>query len=90
MSDIRKELPGTFAGCVGGLRLRLVTEDELMAALAQPQAAQPEAVAIVAEVHMSRYTIEWTNGPLPEGTKLYATPPNEPATQSGRASRKAR
>ena len=32
------------------------------------------AVAIVAEVHMSRYTVEWTNGPLPEGTPLYAAP----------------
>jgi len=29
-------------------------------------------VARVAEVHMSRYTIEWTNGALPEGTDLYA------------------
>lgn len=33
-----------------------------------------EPVALVAEVHISRYTIEWTNGPLPEGTKLYTTP----------------
>ena len=33
-----------------------------------------EPVARVAEVHMSRYTLEWTNGPLPEGTLLYATP----------------
>ena len=39
------------------------------------QKTQPEPVATVAEVHMSRYTIEWTNGPLPEGTKLYTTPP---------------
>jgi hypothetical protein len=31
-----------------------------------------EPVAIVAEVHMSRYTLEWLNGPLPEGTELYA------------------
>jgi hypothetical protein len=42
MSDRRKALPGTFAWCVGGLRLRLVTEDELLAALAQSQEAQPE------------------------------------------------
>jgi hypothetical protein len=35
----------------------------------------PEPVAIVAEIHMSRYTIEWTNGDLPEGTKLYTNPP---------------
>jgi len=34
-----------------------------------------EPVALVAEVHISRYTIEWTNGPLPECTKLYTTPP---------------
>lgn len=40
---------------------------------------QPEPVARVAEVHMSRYTIEWTNGPLPEGTGLYAAPPAAPA-----------
>jgi len=33
-----------------------------------------EPVALVAEVHISRYTIEWTNGPLPEATKLYTTP----------------
>ena len=33
-----------------------------------------EPVALVAEVHISRFTIEWTNGPLPEGTKLYTTP----------------
>ena len=45
---------------------------DLRAALAQPE-AQP--VARVAEVHMSRYTVEWTNGPLPEGTLLYAQQP---------------
>jgi hypothetical protein len=33
-----------------------------------------EPVARVAEVHMSRYTIEWTNGLLPEGTELFAAP----------------
>jgi len=33
-----------------------------------------EPVALVAEVHISRYTIEWANGPLPEATKLYTTP----------------
>jgi len=33
-----------------------------------------EPVALVAEVHISRYTIEWTNGPLLQGTKLYTTP----------------
>jgi len=39
-----------------------------------------EPVALVAEVHISRYTIEWTNGPLPEGTKLYTTPQRKPLT----------
>ena len=48
----------------------------LREALAAPE---PEPVARVAEVHMSRYTIEWTNGPLPEGTGLYAAPPAAPA-----------
>jgi hypothetical protein len=38
----------------------------------QPQA---EPVAFVAEVHLSRYTLEWSGLPLPEGTKLYAAPP---------------
>jgi len=28
--------------------------------------------ALVSDVYQSRYTIEWTNGCLPEGTKLYA------------------
>jgi hypothetical protein len=41
---------------------------------------QDEPVALVAEVHISRYTIEWTNGPLPEGTKLYAKPQRKPLT----------
>jgi len=36
---------------------------------------EQEPVAIVAEIYISRYTIEWTNGDLPEGTKLYTTPP---------------
>jgi len=40
-----------------------------------------EPVALVAEVHISRYTIEWTNGPLPEGTKLYTTPQRKPLTR---------
>ena len=51
--------------------------EELRAALAAPATA-PEPVATVAEVHMSRYTLEWTNGPLPEGTKLYAAPQAQP------------
>ena len=36
--------------------------------------ADAEPVARVAEVHMSRYTLEWLNGPLPEGTELYTSP----------------
>ena len=39
-----------------------------------------EPVALVAEVHISRYTVEWTNGPLPENTKLYTTPQRKPLT----------
>lgn len=35
-------------------------------------ASQFKPVARVAEVHMSRYTIEWTGSPLPEGTELFA------------------
>ena len=37
-------------------------------------AEDAEPVARVAEVHMSRYTLEWLNGPLPEGTELYTSP----------------
>ena len=37
-----------------------------------PLLPEQEPVARVAEVHMSRYTLEWTNGPLPEGTELFA------------------
>lgn len=48
--------------------------------LAEPE---QEPVATVAEVHMSRYTIEWTNGPLPQGTALYTAPtPRRPLTRS--------
>jgi hypothetical protein len=50
---------------------------DIRSALAAPATA-PEPVATVAEVHMSRYTLEWTNGPLPEGTKLYAAPQAQP------------
>lgn len=38
-------------------------------------------VAKVAEVHMSRYTIEWLNGPIPEGTVLYAKADHQGAAQ---------
>jgi hypothetical protein len=60
------------------IKARTLAEDaeritkQTRAALAQPE---QEPVATVAEVHKSRYTIEWTNGPVPEGTKLYTTPP---------------
>jgi hypothetical protein len=37
-------------------------------------APEQEPVAHVAEVHMSRYTVEWTNGPLPQGAPLYEHP----------------
>jgi hypothetical protein len=37
-----------------------------------------EPVARVAEVHMSRYTLEWTNGPIPEGTELFSAQPPLP------------
>jgi len=46
--------------------------------------AKDEPVAIVAEIHMSRYTIEWTNGDLPEGTKLYTTPPQRTCEGCGK------
>jgi len=50
------------------------------AAVEQDRQARGESVAVVAEVHMSRYTLEWTNGPLPEKTLLYAFPtPKESA-----------
>jgi len=47
-------------------------------ALAQPVQPVQEPVARVAEVHMSRYTLEWTNGPLPEGTELFSALPVQP------------
>jgi hypothetical protein len=50
------------------------------AAVLADRAQRGGPVAIVAEVHMSRYTLEWTNGPLPEKTPLYAFPtPKESA-----------
>lgn len=48
------------------LRRKLATLD------AQYAASQFKPVARVAEVHMSRYTIEWMGSPLPEGAVLYA------------------
>ena len=48
---------------------------EAITAIKAALEAKDEPVAIVAEIHMSRYTIEWINGDLPEGTNLYTTPP---------------
>jgi hypothetical protein len=50
-------------------------EADAITAIKAALEAKDEPVAIVAEIYMSRYTIEWTNGDLPEGTKLYTTPP---------------
>lgn len=57
-----------------------ITERVLWGALVKKSAANGEPVAHVAEIHMSRYTLEWTNGPLPEGAPLYAAP--QPASIS--------
>ena len=57
--------------------LRLAIDVESMASKStykEQLETKDEPVALVAEVHISRYTIEWTNGPLPQGTKLYTTP----------------
>ena len=48
------------------LRSKLAELDAKFAAIQFTPAAR------VAEVHMSRYTIEWTGSPLPEGALLYA------------------
>ena len=57
-------------------------ERTIVDAIAKDEALEKkdELVALVAEVHISRYTIEWTNGPLPQGTKLYTTPQRKPLT----------
>jgi len=51
--------------------------------VAAAELVQPvqEPVARVAEVHMSRYTLEWTNGPLPEGTELFSAQPPLPVQE---------
>ena len=70
-------MDGYYAGCFDIEAVNKQTNEAITAireALAE-QPAQQEPVAKVAEVHMSRYTIEWTNGPLPEGTELYTSPP---------------
>lgn len=56
---------------------------DLLAALKAQQPAPDGHVATVAEVHMSRYTIEWVNGPLPEGTPLYAAQQPAPVDAEG-------
>jgi hypothetical protein len=50
-------------------------EADAITAIKAALEAKDEPVAIVAEIYMSRYTIEWINGDLPEGTNLYTTPP---------------
>ena len=44
----------------------------LQAKLSKLQAQEP--VAVVAEVHMSRYTLEWVSSPVEEGALLFAAP----------------
>jgi hypothetical protein len=51
--------------------------NQAITALRQAIEQAQEPVAVVAEVHMNRYTIEWTNGPLPESTQLYTSPPQQ-------------
>jgi flagellar biosynthesis/type III secretory pathway protein FliH len=41
-------------------------------------------VAIVAEVHMSRYTLEWTGRPLEEGDNMYSESALAQAREEGR------
>lgn len=55
----------------------LIDKMERHIALLQGRLLAPAAK--VAEVHMSRYTIEWLDGPLPEGTLLHkALPAGQP------------
>lgn len=57
-------------------RLRFPCIPHTAAAHPAPAPADREIkpVAKVAEVHMSRYTLEWIDGPLSEGTLLYSHP----------------
>lgn len=95
MSDIRKALealesvlfdPEGKAAIHGSDADMKVIDDALdqLRALAQPQAAQPEAVARIVGFGSGEQTIEWTKLPqdLPVGTLIYATPPTEPAPQA--------
>lgn len=57
------------------LREAQQAREELLATItARLEQPDVQPVARVSEVHMSRYTLEWTNGPLPEGTELFAHP----------------
>lgn len=60
--------------CHPNATMTLLCEADEILRQAIEQSEKVEPVATVAEVHMSRHTIEWTNGPLPEGTKLYLYP----------------
>ena len=62
--DIKQEAESFF----GGKPVMVYRDDAVEFA---KHCVEIEPVATVAEVHMSRYTLEWTNGPLPEGEKLY-------------------
>ena len=74
-------IKGPFVSCAEAEKAMRDPNAELIKRPAQPKAEQ-EPVARVADVHMSRYTIEWTNRPLPEGTELFdgPQPKHEPLT----------
>jgi len=82
-NEIKQNVDGSFtitdSHSTADIVRWLLTQDskETILYLLDETLAKPEQepVAVVAEVHISRYTIEWTNGLLPEGTKLYTTPP---------------
>ena len=59
---------------IDALRLLEVLEKENAALRDQLKEAQNwgEPVAIVSNIHSSRYTLEWYGRDYPEGTKLYA------------------
>lgn len=70
------EINRVMAADADGNYTREVTPKAITEALTimRGLAEDAEPVARVAEVHMSRYTLEWLNGPLPEGTELYTSP----------------
>lgn len=81
--QITIEALNTIIGGAGSTSIENIRFGErLKVELAQQGEQQP--VAKVAEVHMSRYTLEWTNGPLPEGTELYtvAAPAAQPDNEA--------